>query len=202
MMKKTLLCAAVSVLASQAVLADNHDLQVSASVDVASNYLLRGVDLGGPTVMGNLRVEDKIGLYADVEVVSSDEKEQNYAVGFARTFGDYDVDVNYKKYTYDDSDMDRKEASLDITRDAITLSVDHDLDDTDRTYVAGSFSMGKLTSTLGVQRAENDMGYKHLQFDYQMTDSLTLTASQARADDDDSGVSEDLHLVVGYSLPL
>lgn len=200
MIKKTLLCAAVSILASQAALAGDKgmDLNVSANADISSTYLLRGVDLGGPAMMGDVKVQHKSGVYGEVAIVSATEEEQNYEIGFSKMLGEYDINASYKSYTYPGkSGVDKEELALDINRDKVTLSLVQD-QDTDDVYVAGTLKTGKLTSTVGVQAADD--GYTHLQFDYQMTERLKLTASQAM--DDGFGVEEDLRFVVGYSLPL
>lgn len=202
MMKKTILCAAVSMIAAQSAMAtdlQSMGVEVTPSASVSTDYLLRGQVLGGAAVMGDLKVEHETGVYGVASVVSSDSVEQNYKIGVARDFGDYGVDVGYKGYTGRGMDTDREEVSLDVTRGMASLNVVNVLDtDEDNLYVAGSVAFGSLTGTVGVQTA--DMGYSHLQVDYSATDNLTFTASKAF--DDGSGIDEGVKLVVGYSIPL
>lgn len=214
MIKKTLLCAAVSVLASQAAFAGDMGVDVSASADVASAYQLRGLTSDSAAVTGELRADHQSGVYVVGSVVStSDIYQQNYQVGVAKTVGEYDLDLGYKGYTYknDMSDLNREstsrdlmsgnreEVSIDVTRGMVSLSLVNILDTKeDNLYVAGAVNFGNLTGTVGIQ-TEEDASYSHLQVDYAATENLTFTASKAFSDD---GVDENLQLVVGYSIPL
>jgi hypothetical protein len=205
MIKKTLLCVAVSVLAAPAAFADSHGassygVDLSAAADISSAYLLRGESAEDVSVTGELRADHKSGLYAIGSVVSSgDVYQQNYKVGAEGIIGQYEVDLGYKGYTYKDGVSNEEEVSLDITRGMLALNVVNTMDkEEDDLYIAGSVNMDKITATVGAQ-SEKYKKYSHVQFDYAATENLTLTASKAFSED---GIDESLKLVVGYSIPL
>lgn len=202
MMKKTLLSVAVMAMASQASFAEEvMGGEVSASAGVASTYLFRGVDLGGPVVSGGLSWDHSSGAYLSVTGLSGDTAngyEQDYVAGFAKSVGAYDVDVSYGMFNYaGNSAADYDEVALSVTRDAVSVAAVQNLD-TDDVYLSASMGVGKVTGTIASQ--VGDAEYAHAQVDYAATDRVTFSLSKAV--DDNAGVDEDAIFMMSYSLPL
>lgn len=229
-MKKLLTLIAVSVTCSAPVMADMHmdhkkcpllkkhekvdhvmGGMVKTNVNLSSSYMLRGLELGGASVSGDVTWEHRSGLYVGAAVVGGDVSngtEQDYFIGLTKSLSDYAVDVHYTEFSYPSweesgvsSNPGYGELGLDVSREYATLSV-IDNRSNDSMYYSLGLDFGKVGVTLGTQRDENE--YNHIQFDYKPSKKVTVSLS--RADDsnknDSFSVDEDVKMVFSYSLPL
>ncbi|WP_221793633.1 TorF family putative porin [Oceanobacter mangrovi] len=195
--------------------------EISASVDIASMYLWRGVNLGDgtPVVSGSLDYSHESGLYAGVWTSSGDTSygtETDFYVGFAGEAGSVGYDVGYATYIYPDSSDpeldkfdDSAEYHLGLSYDMASLTLYKSSDfDVDGFYgVIGvdvpdtSFSVA-LGSTFDME----SNNWTHLDVTYAFNDSVAFTVSKIVAEDLDKGedgfLDKSAKYVVSYSLPI
>lgn len=184
---------------------------VKTNVNLSSSYMLRGLELGGASVSGDVTWKHHSGLYLGAAVIGGDVSngtEQNYFVGLKQNISDYKVNAHYTEFSYPSweesgvsSNPGYGELGLDVSREYATLSV-IDNRTNDSMYYSLGLDFGKVGVTMGTQRDEDE--YNHIQFDYKPSKKVTVSVS--RADDsnknDSFSVDEDVKMFVSYSLPL
>jgi uncharacterized protein (TIGR02001 family) len=224
--------ALAGVMTAAAVPAVQAEVEVSASAAVANMYLWRGQDLGQgvPAVSGDLTVSAN-GGYAGVWTSSGDSalgQEYDLFAGFGGEAGDLSYDVSVWSYVYsgasEGADADGNYTRTDSrgnTFDATDLIVSVGYGpvsasyyyvlagDEDYSYATLGGEYDKFSATLGMaMHSEDDSAeYTHLDLGYAYNDNIAFTLSKiidqdADLDDGESGLDEDLKVVVSYSLPI
>ena len=224
--------ALAGVMTAAAVPAVQAEVEVSASAAVANMYLWRGQDLGQgvPAVSGDLTASAN-GGYAGVWTSSGDSalgQEYDLFAGFGGEAGDLSYDVSVWSYVYsgasEGADADGNYTRTDSrgnTFDATDLIVSVGYGpvsasyyyvlagDEDYSYATLGGEYDKFSATLGMaMHSEDDSAeYTHLDLGYAYNDNIAFTLSKiidqdADLDDGESGLDEDLKVVVSYSLPI
>ncbi|WP_101758494.1 TorF family putative porin [Oceanicoccus sp. KOV_DT_Chl] len=210
---KTLLATAVaaSTFAAPAVMAE---VEVAASVAVASSYLWRGQDLGdgSPAVSGDL-VASMGGLYGGIWGSSGDDtagNEYDLFVGYGAEFGEVSVDLSVWNYVYpdggvrDDNFGDLSEAILSVGFGPVSVTYyDNIAGGSGYTYLTVGAEFGAFSFTVGqTDNEDSDDDYTHFDIGYAYNDNVSFTFSQVVDEDDAGNVDDDLNFVVSYSLPI
>jgi len=191
--------------------------EISASADIASAYLFRGMNLsqGEAVVSGSLDYANKSGIYAGVWGSSGDTKsgtEYDLYVGFSKEFGDVSVDVGYVSFIYpnsaDDDIDDFGEYYLGLGFQNFSLGAAANTD-TDKNgeyvYYTLGYEMDAVAATVGFFTdgdEDADGSYTHVDLSYAYNDSLSFTVSQIVDHEDDDRSGDSTNFVVGYSLPI
>jgi uncharacterized protein (TIGR02001 family) len=166
------------------------DVEVAASVGIASAYLWRGQDLGNgsPAVSGDI-VASSGGAYGGIWGSSGDDSlgnEYDLFAGYGTELGDVSVDISVWNYLYPDSGESQGTFG-DLSE--VILSV--------------GAEFGAFSATYGTtSNDDSDDDYAHLDLGYSYNDNLSFTLSQVVDQDDNQGVDDDLNFVVSYSIPL
>ena len=197
--------------------ADDHSVEVAASVDIASSYLWRGTELGTgvPVVSGDLSASAG-GAYAGVWVSSGDTAfgtEYDLYAGYALEAGDVAIDFGLVTYSYPGSSagVDNEGTTFDWTEFYVGLGFEN-LSASITTgeiadgglgqylYSTVGAEFGDYAVTLGNQSAKEGTDYLHLDLSYTVSD-VTFTFSKIVEAEDES-MDDDLKIVASYSLPL
>ncbi len=124
---KKLLASAVaaSALSVAMVPAANAEVEVSASLGIASSYHWRGFDLGSgsPAVSGDITASVG-GAYASVWVSSGDGSagtEYDIILGYGGEVGDLSYDINYTSYIYPTGAFEEGEGPGDFAEIILNL---------------------------------------------------------------------------------
>ena len=102
---KSLLASSIAAVMAAGVMAPAFaEVEVGASVGVASSYLWRGLDLGSgtPAVFGDLNIS-AAGFYGGIWGSSGDTyggSEYDLYMGYGGSFGDFSFDVSVWNYVY------------------------------------------------------------------------------------------------------
>ncbi len=202
------------------------EVEVSASASIANMYLWRGQDLGNgaAAVSGDLTVSAS-GAYAGVWTSSGDSaagNEYDLYVGYAAEVGDFSYDVSAWTYVYPSSDgagdnPDNRGNTFDASDFIVSLGfkgasfayyypISSNPDD--KSYMTLGYEMDALSATLGMADGDKDnQQYTHLDLSYAYNDNIAFTLSKvvdqtADLDKGETGVDDDLKVVVSYSLPI
>jgi uncharacterized protein (TIGR02001 family) len=216
MKKLTKAVAIASMMTAGVMSAQTATAEVSATADLATSYLFRGVELGGqaPLISASLDYSHESGIYTGIWAAGGDTTngaEYDLYVGFAKEFGDFGVDVGYVTYIYpsqaaSDDAGDIAEAYLSLSYAGFGLSVTKPVDPatgSDFEYIAIEGGMGDVSALVGYQNNEaKDSNYTHLDVTYAFNDSLAFTASKVVQQDDMSTLDQSLNFVASYSLPI
>ena len=219
-MKKTLIAAAVAgagFAAPTAAVAE-----VSATLDIASQYLWRGQQLfSGGTVSGSLDYEHDSGLYAGVWTSSeSFGIEYDLYAGFAGSAGDFSYDIGVIDYRYSDGGTERAIISERASRSNFTEAYlglgymdfgfeayigvgdtgNNEGDKNEDNYFTLSYGYDKFGVLVGYYDFDDSAAnYTHVDLSYEVYDGLVFTLSQIVDEDTSDTYSKETQLVVGYS---
>lgn len=220
MKKLTKAVAIASMMTAGVIAAPTATAEVSASVDLATAYLFRGVNLNknAPLISASLGYEHESGLYTNIWAGGADGStdtgtEYDIAVGFAKEFGEVGVDVGYVTYIYPTSTADGfndfAEYYVGVSYSGFGLSVTKLVDpgkDEDYEYIALDGGYGDFSALVGYMNAEaDDSNYAHIDVSYAHTENLSFTASKvvdADVEEDDGGMDQSIKFVASYSLPI
>ncbi len=213
MLSKTL--AITSLVTAGLMSAPIASAEVSASAELASSYLYRGVNLSkGEAVMSaSLDWSGASGAYAGVWSSSGDTAaghETDLYGGYAGDMGSMSYDVMYGSYFYAGNDdiNDYAELLFTLSMDAASLQVVKNTD-SDKNgaylYVALGYEMDKYGVTLGNVSGTDitfPTDYTHVDVAYAYSDKLTFTYSQVVSQDKEDTLDDGGLFVVTYSLPV
>lgn len=224
MKKLTKAVAIASMMTAGVMSAQTATAEVSASVDIANAYLFRGVNLnpGSPLISASLGYDHESGLYTNIWAGGADGSagtgtEYDVAIGFAKDFGDFGVDVGYVTYIYPNSAgadgfNDVAEYYVGASFAGFGVSVTKPVDPADNSdyeYFSVDGGFGDFGVLVGFLNNEaDDSNYAHLDVSYAHTDNLSFTASKvvmADNEEEDStpgGTDQSLQFVASYSLPI
>ena len=196
---KTLIVAALATSAGVA------QAEVSANVGIASAYLWRGFDLGNGSAVVSGGLDYAEGpFYAGVWASSGDDSygtEYDLYAGLAGEIEGFSYDVGYVTYNYPDGGGadDFEEFYLSLGFGGFGVAGYFNTEDGfNDTYYALSYGYEDFAFTYGMWGDEGS----HVDASYTLSD-VTLTLSQSMDDSVFSaGYSEELQVVVSYSLPL
>jgi len=190
------------------------DVEVAASVGIASAYLWRGQDLGNgsPAVSGDI-VASSGGAYGGIWGSSGDDSlgnEYDLFAGYGTELGDVSVDISVWNYLYPDSGEsqgtfgDLSEVILSVGFGPVAVTYyDNVAGATGYSYLTVGAEFGAFSATYGTtSNDDSDDDYAHLDLGYSYNDNLSFTLSQVVDQDDNQGVDDDLNFVVSYSIPL
>lgn len=210
-MKSLLASAVAASVFSAPVMAE---VEVAASVGVASAYLWRGMDLGNgsPAVSGDI-VASSGGAYAGIWGSSGDDasgNEYDLFAGYGTELGAVTVDISVWNYLYPDlgdsegTFADLSEIILSVGFGPVAVTYyDNIAGATGYTYLTVGAEFGAFSATYGTtSNDDSDDDYAHLDLGYSYNDNLSFTLSQVVDQDDNEGVDDDLNFVVSYSIPL
>ncbi len=210
---KTLLATAVAAttFAAPAAMAE---VDVAASVSVASAYLWRGQDLGdgSPAVSGDI-VLSTAGFYGGIWGSSGDDalgNEYDLFAGYGTEVGGVSIDLSVWNYVYPDLGMrndtfgDLSEVILSVGFGPVAVTYyDNIAGAQGYEYLTVGAEMGAFSVTLGTtSNNDDDDDYTHLDLGYAFNDNVSFTLSQVIDEDENGNVDDDLNFVVSYSLPI
>ena len=230
-LSKTLIASSVAAVMAAGVMASAQaEVEVGASVGVASTYLWRGYDLGSgtPAVSGDLNVS-AAGAYAGIWGSSGDTgagTEYDLYAGYGGAFGDFSYDLSVWNYNYpsgdgyldDDETEELEETNFGDLTDVVLSLGYGPVSVTYYDNVAGA--SGYSYATLGLefgafgflvgQHFEDKDELTHVNLSYAYNDNLSFTVSapvgsndgDLDADGELISVDEDPLFVVSYTLPL
>ena len=221
-MTKTLIAATVLAAASPAAMAE-----VSADLTISSMYLFRGLDLsdGKPALSSTIQYDHANGFYAGTWFstegtpatgaagtgTNGESYELDAYLGYAKSFGDYGIDVGYAVYMYPQAhgaigDTDLSEYIIGGSwKDlSATVYINSEPDDNDDyTYYSIDYSYNKFGFHYGMTDVSSDADYTDISVSYAVTDELTWTVSKAEGDGVPSvGVADEPIVMVSYAVPL
>ena len=204
---------AASALSMAMVPAANAEVEVAASVGVASTYLWRGYDLGSgtPAVSGDLSAS-VAGFYAGIWGSSGDTEagtEYDLYAGYGGEIGLFSYDISVWNYNYPtgagytDGETDPGEFSEAV----VTLGVgpvsvtymDNIASGTGYEYYNLSAGVGAFSLTLGMHDNPTGEDPAHADLSYAYNDNLSFTVSQFFSDEP---AGDDAKFVVSYSIPI
>jgi uncharacterized protein (TIGR02001 family) len=220
-MKKTFslraVAAAVALASSAAALPGVAQAEVSSDLTVSSMYLWRGQDISNskPAVSSSINYNHDSGFYAGSWVSSegvSGSYELDVYLGFAKSFGDFGVDVGVYEYLYpqiagsmSDSDISEYKVSGSWKDLSLTAYVNTDATNSDDyIYYSVDYSYDKFGFHYGMTDVTTDANdYNDYSVSYAMTDALTWTLSQAEGNAiATNSTMDDPIVMVSYSVPL
>ena len=198
--------------------------EVTGSLDIASQYLWRGVTLfNGGTVSGSLDYGHESGLYAGVWASSESEKgEYDLYAGFAGEAGDFSYDIGAVNYRYSGDgtgvvgdcnefraqDCNFTEGYLSVGFMGFGASAYIGVDeygtgaDNKDNYYSVSYEYEKFSGVVGMYDYDaSASNYTHVDLRYAVTDNLSFTGSQIVDQKVAGTYREDLKVVVAYSFP-
>lgn len=191
--------------------------EVSMAVDLATEYVFRGI-IQGPgeaMVAGTVAYEHESGLYGTLWVTSGVAGSQEYdaIVGFAGEAGGLGYDVGYISYIYPDMDGvdkldDFSEFYVGLSYDLASLYVYKNTDtdaNGDYLYAALGLDFDPVSVTIGNQSNADANDYTHVDISWAYNDQVSLTYSKivdAATDYEDGGYDRTGRFVVSYSLPI
>jgi len=230
--------AAVAIASSAVALPGVAQAEVSSDLTLSSMYLWRGLDIsdGKPALSSTIQYDHASGFYAgtwfstegtpsrSVDVVGAapgatvdvGSNGQSYEIaaylGYAKSFGDFGVDVGYAVYMYpeaqgkiSDSDIGEYIVGLSYKDLSVTAYVNSDADAfDDYKYYSVDYSFDKFGFHYGMTDVGTDGGdYNDMNVSYAVTEELTWTISKASGDaiTGDSVQDEPL-MMVSYAVPL
>jgi uncharacterized protein (TIGR02001 family) len=184
MKKLSTLCVASALMASSslAMAWESADGQhsTSASVALSTDYVWRGYSQSSedPAISGSFDYAHSSGFYAGTWASSVDfnntstSAEYDIYAGFGGEFGDSGVsyDFGFLRYMYDSDDLDWNELYASIGYSYFTFGVAYSND---------------------VYNSDEDGTYWSLGFDYDITDSVALSAGVGYYDYDDAVTTEE-----------
>lgn len=201
--------------------------EVSSDLTISSMYLWRGLDIsdGKPALSSSIQYGHESGFYAGTWFSSEgltdatgaagtngNSYEIDAYLGFAKSFGDFGIDVGYAVYMYPEAagaigDSDIAEYIVggswkDLSLKAFINAEPDDFDD--YAYYVIDYSYEKFGLHYGMTDVGTDGGdYSDISVSYAVTDELTWTVSKADGDAiaADSGQDDPL-VMVSYSVPL
>ena len=190
--------------------------EVSASVDIASMYLWRGVNLGNgaAVISGSLDYSHESGLYAGVWTSSGDTSygtETDFYVGFAGEAGGLGYDVGYVTYIYPDTaepELDQFDGAaefyLGLSYDIAGLTIYKNSDfDVDGLYAVAGVDIPDTAFSVALGTwVDTGSDWTHVDVTYAYNDSLSFTASKIIDEEIEDSLDKSTKYVVSYSLPL
>lgn len=215
---KTLIASSVAAVMAAGVMAPAQaEVEVGASVGVASTYLWRGYDLGTgtPAVSGDLNVSAS-GAYAGIWGSSGDTAagtEFDLYLGYGMSFGDFSFDLSVWNYNYptgagylDDEDTPELEETNfgDLTDVVLSLGYgpvavtyyDNVAGASGYSYATLGLDLGSFSFLVG-QHFEDTPELTHFNVSYAYNDNLSFTISAPIGSndgdviiDEDTGVQE------------
>lgn len=209
--------AAVALASSAAALPGVAQAEVSADLAISSMYLWRGLDISNskPAVSSSINYTHDSGFYAGSWVSSegaSGSYELDLYLGYAKSFGDFGVDVGYYEYLYpqvagsmSDSDISEYKISGSYKDLSLTAYVNTDAAaNDDYIYYSVDYSYDKFGFHYGVTDVTtNANDYSDFNVSYAATDALTWTISKADGNAiADNSTLDDPIVMVSYSVPL
>jgi uncharacterized protein (TIGR02001 family) len=221
MSKKSVLKLSVLAVAIATAAPMTATAEVSGSLDIANQYLWRGVTLStGGTVSGSLDYEHSSGFYAGIWT-SSEEigVEYDLYAGFAGEAGDFSYDLGVVQYRYSVGGDGRGPGgpSSDYFQDAylglgfgdfgfeayIGFGDDGGGDKYKDNYFTVSYGgFDKVGILLGYADFDaSEDNYMHLDLSYEVVENLTFTASTIVWEDTDKTYKKEPTFVVSYSFP-
>jgi uncharacterized protein (TIGR02001 family) len=219
--------AAVVLASSVAALPGVAQAEVSSDLTISSMYLWRGLDIsdGKPALSSSINYNHDSGFYVGTWFSSEGMTDSSGAggtngnsyevdayLGYAKSFGDFGIDVGYAMYMYPQAagsigDSDIAEYIVgaswkDLSVKAFINAEPNDF--ADYTYVSVDYSYDKFGFHYGMTDVSTTGGdYSDFNVSYAATDALTWTISKADGDAiaADSG-QDDPIVMVSYSVPL
>ncbi len=216
--------------------------EVSSDLTISSMYLWRGMDIsdGKPALSSTVQYDHESGFYAgawfstegtpsrtvnldlvgvpaavsgSVDMGSNGSSyEIDAYVGYAKSFGDFGVDVGYASYMYpeavgsiSDSDISEYIVGVSFKDLAVTAYINTDPDNfDDYKYYSIDYSYDKFGFHYGMTDVTSAGGdYNDISVSYAVTEEMSWTVSQASGDAIAANTPADDPLVmVSYSVPL
>jgi uncharacterized protein (TIGR02001 family) len=225
---KTLIASSVAaVMAAGVMVPAQAEVEVGASVGVASTYLWRGADLGSgtPAVSGDLNVSAG-GFYGGIWGSSGDTtfgSEYDLYLGYGGSLGDFSYDLSVWNYNYptgkDELDFaDVSDAVVSLGYGPVSFAayipVGKLNSPGDYMYYTLGADMGAFSVLVGMHsdnptvdgavgcpmdETSDACSPVHLNISYAYNDNLAFTISQFIADEPEG---DDAKFVVSYTLPL
>ena len=225
---KTLIASSVAAVMAAGFMAPAQaEVEVGASVGVASTYLWRGYDLGTgtPAVSGDLNVSSA-GAYAGIWGSSGDTAsgtEYDLYAGYGGSVGDFSYDFSVWNYNYptgekefDFADVSDAVVSLGYGPVALTVYKPITSGAGDYLYSTLSADVGAFSFLVGMHsdaanasdgqtggcpsdETSETCSPVHVNVSYAYNDNLSFTLSQFIVDETDT---DDMKFVVSYTLPL
>ncbi len=209
---------AASALSLAMVPAANAEVEVAASVGVASTYLWRGFDLGTgtPAVSGDLSAS-VAGVYGGVWGSSGDTAagtEYDLYLGYGAEFGSFSVDVSVWNYIYPTATPEESNPEDGTETDAFELSeavvtlgfgpvsltyMDNIAGGSGYEYYNLGVGVGAFSFAVGMHDNPTGDDPTHADISYAYNDNLSFTVSQFISDEP---LGDDAKFVVSYSMPI
>ena len=236
------LTVAVALASSAVALPGAAQAEVSSDLTISSMYLWRGMDIsdGKPALSSTIQYDHESGFYAgtwfstegtpsravDVTLVGAPATvsatsdagsnggsyEIDAYLGYAKSFGDFGIDVGYAVYMYPEAqakitDSDISEYIIGGSWKDLSVTAYIDTDaaaSDDYKYYSVDYSYEKFGFHYGMTDKSIDGGdYTDMNVSYAVTEEMTWTLSQASGDaiPNESVLDEPL-IVISYAVPL
>lgn len=219
--------AAVALASSAVALPGVAQAEVSSDLTISSMYLFRGLDLsdGKPALSSTIQYDHANGFYAGTWFstegtpatgaagtgTNGESYEIDAYLGYAKSFGDYSIDVGYAVYMYPQAhgkigDTDISEYIIggswkDLSA-TIYINAEPDNFD-DYTYYSIDYSYNKFGFHYGMTDVSSNADYTDMNVSYAVTEEMTWTVSKADGDGVPSeGVADEPIIMVSYAVPL
>lgn len=212
--------------------------EVSSDLTISSMYLWRGLDIsdGKPALSSTIQYDHESGFYVgtwfsnegtpsrDVAVVGAapgataniGTNGQSYEIdaylGYAKSFGDFGLDVGYVAYLYPEAqakitDSDISEYYIGGSYKDLSVTAYINTDATafdDYKYYSIDYSYDKFGFHYGMTDVSSDGGdYNDINVSYAVTEEMTWTISQASGDAiTGESVQDEPLIVISYAVPL
>jgi len=206
--KKIVISSVAAAVLAASTFSGVANAEVSASLNVASMYLWRGVDLGqgDPAISGDIQYSNS-GFYTGIWGSSGDAElgnEYDLFIGYGGGAGDFSYDVSYWTYVYPSSDIDVGDAEdlvFSLGYGPASLTVYESLSDddgVDARYVTLGYGVGKFSFLIG-QHDDGAVKSEHVQLGYSYNDNLSFAVSKFL---DDDLFDDDAQFLVSYSVDI
>ena len=193
--------------------------EVSAGISLATMYLWRGQDVSdsAPEISGSLDYSHSSGFYAGMWTSSEapgHSYEQDLYVGYAKSFGDFGIDLAIYEYLYpetkDDtgkrvpfyaSDISEYMIKLSYTDLSLTTYINTSTQDENKNQY---FSLDYSYQKFGFHAAfshfnDSSNNYQDFNVSYALTDNASVTVSKAIGKAD---IQKNALVMFSYSIPL
>ena len=204
---------------------------VSASMDVASMYLWRGLDVsaGGPAVSGSLGWDSGMGFYVNTWASSGYAPspgdgyggyEWDVWAGYAGEFSGLSYDLSVWSIMYPEGDGSGSGDSINGLQGGTEISLGLGYQDFSFSYTVNSghrytgekdysyITLGYAFGDFGVKFGKQDVDapysdWSHIDLSYSLTDAASVTLSKASKDAAPGATPEEDPLIVfSYHIPL
>ncbi len=225
------LAATVALASSAVALPGSAQAEVSSDLTISSMYLFRGLDLsdGKPALSSTIQYDHASGFYAGTWFstegtpatgpqdatgtpgTNGQSYELDAYLGYAKSFGDYGIDVGYAVYMYPQAhgqigDSDISEYIIggswkDLSATVYINAEPNDFDD--YTYYSIDYSYNKFGFHYGMTDVSSDADYTDMNVSYAVTEEMTWTLSKAEGDGTPGeGTADEPIVMVSYAVPL